>query len=59
MHFLAELHHDEPVPEPEVLHNRHNVVAAAGFGPAAEYQIPGVPGNRIYSKQMLIKMNDI
>ena len=43
MHVPAELHHDEPVSEPEVLHNRHDVVAAAGLGTAAENQISRIP----------------
>ena len=48
MHVLAELHQDEPVPEPEVLHDGHHVVAAAGLGSAAENQIPRIPRNYIF-----------
>ena len=47
VHFLAKLHHYEPVTEPEVLHNRHDVVAAAGLGTAAENQISRIPEKQI------------
>ena len=49
-HVLAELHQDEPVPEPEVLHDGHHVVAAAGLGSAAEHEVSRVPANRNKSK---------
>jgi len=51
MHLLAELHHYEPVPKPEVLHNCHDIVAAAWFWTSAENQISRVLWNDGYDSE--------
>ena len=46
VHVLGELHEDEPVSEPEVVHDEAHVVAAAGLGSAAEHEVSRVPATR-------------
>ena len=50
VHVLGELHEDEPVSEPEVVHDEPHVVAAAGLGSAAEHEVSRVPANRNRNK---------
>ena len=50
VHVLGELHEDEPVSEPEVVHDEAHVVAAAGLGSAAEHEVSRVPATRNKSK---------
>ena len=42
VHVLAELHQDEPVSEPELVHDQSHVFSPAGLGAATEHQIPGI-----------------
>ena len=50
VHVLGELHEDEPVSEPEVVHDEPNVMTAAGLGSAAEHEVSRVPAKRNKSK---------
>ena len=50
MHVLGELHEDEPVSEPEVVHDEPHVMTAAGLGSAAEHEVSRVPATRNKSK---------
>ena len=42
MHVLAELHHDEPVSEPELGHDQADVFSSVGLRAATEHQEAGV-----------------
>ena len=42
VHVLAELHHDEPVSEPELGHDQADVFSSVGLRAATEHQEAGV-----------------
>jgi len=44
VHVLAELHHDEPVSEPELGHDQADVFSSVGLRAATEHQEAGVAG---------------
>ena len=44
MHVLAQLHQDEPVAEPELVHDQGHIFSSARFGPTTEYKIPRISG---------------
>ena len=47
MHVLAELHQDEPVSEPELVHDQSHVFSPAGLGAATEHQVSRIPEVRL------------
>ena len=47
MHVLAQLHQDEPVSEPELVHDQGHIFSSTGFGPTTEYKIPRISGVEI------------
>ena len=46
MHVLAELHHEKPVAEPELGHDKGDIFSSIGLRTAAEHKETGVTKER-------------
>jgi len=51
MHVLAELHHEKPVAEPELGHDKGDVFSSIGLRTAAEHKETGVTGYYGYNSE--------